>query len=102
VPPAVAVRVAACAVLTDAMLAMKPALVEVAGTVIVAGTTTELLLLASATVTPLEGAEPVSTTVQESLSAPVIDKLLQLTELTAGTIEVPVPLRLTATAGALL
>ena len=101
-PPAFAVSVAACAVLTDAMSATKPALVAVAGTVTDAGTKTEPLLLASATVTPLAGAEPVSTTVQESLSAPVIDTLLQFTELTVGTTEVPVPLNPTETAGALL
>ena len=54
-----------------------------------------------ATVPPL-GAEPDRLTVQESPSAPVMEVLLQEIALTVGATAVPVPLRLTVTAGALL
>ena len=81
---------------------MKLTLVAAGGTVTDPGTVTALLLLASATTIPVDGAEPVSVTVQESLSAPVIDMLLQMTELTVGGTIVPAPLKLTETIGALL
>lgn len=100
--PVVAVRFAICAEETEAMLALKPAVVAVAGTVTNGGMTTELLLLANATLIPPVGAEPVSVTVQESLSAPVIDVLPQAIELTVGVTAVPAPLRAIETAGALL
>jgi hypothetical protein len=98
----VAVKFAVWAVLTEFTIAVKVALAAVAGMLIDAGTPTELLLLASATVIPPVGAEPVSDTVQRSLSAPVMDVLLQVTELIVGVADVPAPLRLTDTAGALL
>lgn len=100
--PVVAVKFAVCAELTDMTFAVKVALIAVGGTVIDPGITTELLLLVSATVTPAVGAEPVSDTLQVSLRAPVIDVVLQVIELTIGVPDVPVPLRLTETAGALL
>lgn len=100
--PDVAVTFAVCAVLTEVTLAVKLALFAVAGMVIDAGTTTELLLLASATVTPPVGAEPVRATLQVSLNAPVMDVLLQVSELTVGVTDEPAPLRLMETTGALL
>lgn len=100
--PVLAVRLAVCVVLTEETAALKLAPVAVAGIVTDAGTTTALLLLARATVTPPVGAEPVSVTLQESLNAPVIDSLLQLTELTVGVVVLPVPLSATETDGALL
>lgn len=100
--PVVAVRVADCALVTAATLAVKVALVAVAGTVTELGTVTALLLLASVTTVPPLGAEPDKLTVQESPSAPVMEVLLQESALTVGATAVPVPLRLTATAGALL
>jgi len=90
-----AVRVAVCAVVTEATVAVKEALVAPAAMVTLAGTVTALLLLASATVSPPVGAAPDRVTVHESLSAPVIELLLQETALTVGATEVPVPLRLT-------
>jgi hypothetical protein len=66
------------------------------------GTVTALLLLASVTTVPPLGAEPDKLTVQESPSAPVIEVLLQESALTVAAVVVPVPLRPTATAGALL
>jgi len=100
--PVVAVKVADCAVLTAATFAVNVAVVAAAGTVTDAGTVTELLELASATVRPPVGAEPERLTLQESLSDPVIEALPQLTELTVGATDVPVPLRLTTAAAALL
>lgn len=81
---------------------MNDALEAVAGTEIVLGTVTEPLLLTIPTVTPPVGADPDSVTVQESASAPVIEVLLQETALTVGATAVPVPLRLTLAAGAVL
>jgi hypothetical protein len=100
--PVVAVRVADCALVTAATLAVKVALVAVAGTVTELGTVTALLLLASVTTVPPVGAEPDRLTVQESPSAPVMEVLLQEIPLTVAATVVPVPLRLIATAGALL
>jgi hypothetical protein len=87
-PPAVAVSVAVCAVLTDAAVAVNPALEAPAATVTDAGTVTALLLLAKLTVRALAVA-PVSVTVQASVATPVSDPLLHVTPLTAGC---PVPL----------
>jgi hypothetical protein len=100
--PLVAVREAACAVVTEAIFAAKDALDAVAGTVTELGTVTALLLLASATLTPPVGADPDRLTVQESASAPVMEVLLQYTALTVGATAVPVPVKLTVAAGALL
>jgi len=87
---------------TEATVAVKVALVPVAGTVTAFGTEAAPLLLARVTTVPPLGAEPDKLTVQESPNAPVIEVLLQEIALTVGATAVPVPLRLTATAGALL
>jgi hypothetical protein len=83
-------------------VAVNVALVAPAATVTLLGNVTALLLLASATVRPPVGAAPERVTVQASLSAPVIEVLLQETALTVGATEVPVPLRLTDALDALL
>jgi hypothetical protein len=87
-PPAVAVRVAVCAVLTADADAVNPALDAPAATVTEAGTVTALLLLERLTGVAL-AATPVSVTVQVSVAVPVSDALVQETPLTAGC---PVPL----------
>jgi hypothetical protein len=89
-PPALAVRVAVCAVLTEETVAVKVAVVEPAATVTVAGTVTDELLLARLTAKPPVGAAAFSVTVQLSVPAPVIEPLVQLSALSIGT---PVPLR---------
>ena len=100
--PVVAVRVADCAEETAPTLAVNVALLAVAGTVTDAGTVTELVLLASPTVTPPVGAEPESVTVHESDKDPVIEVLPHVRPLTVGASAVPVPLKLTVAAGAVL
>jgi hypothetical protein len=90
--PALAVRVAVCAVLTEETVAVKTAVVELAATVTVAGTVTAELLLARLTAKPPVGAAAFRVTVQLSVPAPVIEPLAQLSALNTGT---PVPLRLT-------
>jgi hypothetical protein len=89
---AVAVSVTAVMVLTDAMVAVKPALDEPAGTVTDAGTVTAELLLARPTANPPVGAAAFSVTVQLSVPGPVIDPVVQFNPVSTGT---PVPLRLT-------
>ena len=91
--PALAVRVAVCAVLTEETVAVKLAVVEPAATVTVAGTVTALLLLARLTLKPPVPAAAFRVTVQLSLPAAVMEPLAQLSALSMG---VPVPLRLTA------
>jgi hypothetical protein len=81
--PALAVSVTACADVTDDTLAVNPALVALAGTVIVAGTVAAALLLARLTLKPPLPAAAVSVTVQLSLPGPVIDALLQESALNA-------------------
>lgn len=100
--PVVAVTVADCALVTEATFAVKAAVVAVAGTVTALGTVTAPLLLARPTFTPPVGAEPDKLTVQASAREPVIEVLLQETALTVGDTVVPVPLRLTVAAGAVL
>jgi hypothetical protein len=78
--PALAVRVAVWAVVTEETVAVKAAVVAPAATVTVAGTVTALLLLARLTVNPPVAAAAFSATVQESVPAPVIDPLAQLNE----------------------
>ncbi len=94
--PALAVRVAVCAVLTGETVAVNVALLAPAATVSVAGTDTALLLLARLTPNPLLGAAALSATVQESVPAPVIDPLAQLNTprfvVFVAPAEVPVPL----------
>ena len=100
--PVVAVSVTDCALVTEAAFAVNAAVVEVAATVTELGTVTAPLLLARPTATPPVGAEPDRVTVHESASDPVIDVLLQDTELIVGVTVVPVPLKLAEIAGALL
>jgi hypothetical protein len=90
--PALAVRVTDWAVVTDATVAVNPALVAFAGTSTVAGTVTDALLLVRPTLTPPLPAAELSVTVQLSLPAPVIDALLQDNPLNAAGTAVPVPL----------
>jgi len=100
--PDPAVSVTDCAVVTADTLAVKDALVEDAGTVMEGGTVTAPSLLTRLTLRPPVGAEPDRLTVHESESEPVIDVLPQLTPLTVGATEVPVPLRFTGEVDALL
>jgi hypothetical protein len=93
--PAVAVKVAACAVVTDETVAVNAALVAFAATVTVAGTATAALLLERLTLCPPLGAAPLSVTVQASVPDPVIDALPQVSALNA-TGATPVPLSVTA------
>src|SRR5277367_5411274 len=90
-PPALAVRVTACPVVTDDTVAVNPALLALAGTTTVAGTVTDALLLARETLKPPLPAGPLSVTVQASLPAPVIDALLQESALNTPDTAFPVP-----------
>ena len=92
-PPALAVRVTDCAVVTDDTVAVNPALVALAGTTTVAGTVTEALLLVRPTLTPPLPAAELSVTVHASLPAPVMDALLQESPLNTPGTAVPVPVR---------
>ena len=94
-PPALAVRVTACAVVTEDTVAVNPTLVALAGTTTVAGTVTAALLLVRPTLKPPLPAAALSVTVHASLPAPVIDALLQDNALNAAGTAVPVPVRLT-------
>jgi hypothetical protein len=89
---ALAVNVAVCAVVTDAMFAVKLAEVAPAGTATEAGTVTALLLLATFTANPPAAAAAFSVIVQLSVPEPVIEALLQERLLSTG---LPVPLKLT-------
>jgi hypothetical protein len=91
-PPAVAVSVAVCAVLTAAAVAVNAALDDPAATVTDAGTVTALLLLARLTVVAVVAAA-VSVTVHASVPAPVSVALPHVTPLSAAG-ACPVPLRL--------
>jgi hypothetical protein len=95
-PPALAVKAADWAVLTDDTVAVKPTLVAFAGTVTVAGTTTAESLLNKLTLNPPLGAAALNVTVQASVPDPVIDPLLQEIPLNAATAvaATPVPLKL--------
>src|ERR1700691_4171017 len=92
--PALAVRVTACAVVTEETVAVNPALLALAGTNTVAGTVTPALLLVRPTLKPPSPAAVLSVTVHASLPAPVIDALLQVSPLKAPDAAVPVPVRL--------
>jgi hypothetical protein len=92
--PEVAVRVVAWAVVTEAMVAEKAALVALAGTVTVAGRVTAGLLLERLTLSPLLPAAALRVTVQASVPEPVIEPLVQKSELSVPGAAVPVPLRL--------
>jgi hypothetical protein len=78
-------------VLTEDTAAVKLAVVDPAATLTVAGTVTAVLLLVRPTTNPPPAAATFSVTVQLSVPAPVIDRLVQLSPLNTGT---PVPLRL--------
>ena len=91
--PEVAVRVAACAVATEAMVAEKAALVALAGMVTVAGRVTAALLLDRLTLSPPLPAAALRVTVQASVPEPVIEPLEQESPLNAPGATVPVPLR---------
>jgi hypothetical protein len=94
-PPALAVRVTGWAAVTDATVAVNPALVAFAATITVAAKVTAALLLAGLTLKPPLPAAPLSVTVQLSLPDPVIDALLQESALNVACAAVPVPVRLT-------
>jgi hypothetical protein len=91
-PPVLAVRVTACAVVTEVTAAVKPALVALAGTTTATGTVTAVLLLLNPTLTPPLPAAELSVTVHVSFPAPVSDALLQERELNVPGAAVPVPL----------
>jgi hypothetical protein len=92
--PAVAVRVAVCAVVTEAIVAEKATPVEFAGTVTVAGKVTEVSLLERLTLSPPLPAAALRVTVQASVPAPVIEPLVQENALSVPGAAVPVPPRL--------
>lgn len=79
--PALAVRVAVCAVVHEDTVALKLALVAPAGIVTEAGTVTAELLLARLTANPPLAAAAVRETVQLSVPAAVIELLLQFSAL---------------------
>ena len=79
-PPALAVNVAVCAVVTVVAEAVNLALAAPAVTVTVAGAVTVELLLDRLTVNPPLGAAALSATVQVSVPAPVIVPLVQFNE----------------------
>lgn len=85
--PALAVRVAACAVVTEATVAAKLALVAPAATVTEAGTVTDALVLARLTAKPPLVAAELSETVQASVPEPVIEALVQETAVNFGVAE---------------
>jgi hypothetical protein len=91
--PTLAVSVTACAVETDATVAVKPPLLVLAGTTTVAGTVTAALLLAKATLKPPLPAAALNVTVHASVPAPANDALVQESALSAAGTAVPVPVR---------
>jgi hypothetical protein len=90
-PPALAVRVTVCAVLTVETVAAKLPVVAPAATVTLPGTVTAELLLARLTANPPLAAAAFRVTVQLSVPAPVIDPLVQFNAFSTG---MPFPLRL--------
>jgi hypothetical protein len=90
IPPALAARVADCAVFTAVTVAVKPAEVAPATMFVDAGTVTAALLLVRFTVRPPVGAAAFSVTVQLSVPAPVMDPVAQVTAVNLGT---PLPSR---------
>ena len=100
--PVVAVSVAVCALVTDETVAVNEAVDAPAATDTLAGTVTALLLLASVTPVPPDGAAELKVTVHCVDPAPVNELVPQESALTVGATAVPVPLRAMATAGALV
>ena len=82
--PAVAVTVAVWAEVTAVTVAVKLALVALAGTCTIAGTVRAVLLLDRLTFKPPDGAADVSVTLHVSEPAPVRDALLQVRLLSAA------------------
>lgn len=76
-PPALAVKLAACAVVTAETIAVNPALVAPAGTVTVAGTVTAAFPLVRPTLKPPLPAAKLNVAVQASVPDPVRDALPQ-------------------------
>jgi hypothetical protein len=97
--PAVAVKVAVCAVVTEATAAEKATPVELAGTVTVAGRVTAAALLERLTLSPPLPAAALRVTVQASVPDPVIEPPVQERALSVPGADVPVPLRLITTDG---
>ena len=95
-------NVAVCAVVTEETVAVNEAEDAPDATVMLAGTVTALLLLATVTTAPPLGAAELSVTVHGVDAAPVNELLPQENAFNVGATAVPVPLRLIATAGALL
>jgi hypothetical protein len=93
--PYVAVSVAVCEELTAVTVAVKPTLVEPAGTVTLAGTVTAVLLLTRPMAMPPVGAAAVKLAVHVSVPALLMDAWLHEMAFNVGEV-VPVPLRLTA------
>lgn len=93
--PAVAVRVAVCAEVTAATVAVKLAEAAPAATVTEAGTVTAELLLARLTLIPPVAAAVVSVTVHASVPVPVNVLVEQESPLRVASDPSPVPLRLT-------
>jgi hypothetical protein len=83
-PPACAVSVAVCAVVTDDTVAANAALLAPAGISTEAGTTTAVLLLLNPTVVPPVGAAPLSDTVHASVPAPLIEPFAHVMALRTG------------------
>jgi hypothetical protein len=81
----VAVSVAVCVELTAAIVAVKPALAELAGTLTEVGSVTEASLLKRFTVSPPVGATALALTVQASVPAPVMDALVHVMPLSTAT-----------------
>ena len=88
--PALAVRLAACAVETGNTFAVNWALVAFVGTSAAGDIVTAALLLDRATLKPGASAGPLIVTMQRSAPEPVIDALLQEMPVSFGS---PVPLR---------
>ena len=95
-------NVAVCALITDEIFAVNEAEDAPEATVTLTGTSTVLLLLASVTTVPLLGAAELIVTVHVVDPAPVNELFPQESALNVDATPVPVPLRLTATTGALL
>ena len=89
VPPTLAERIAVCELLTDETAAEKPALLEPAATVTVAGTVTAALLLDRFTANPPLAATAFSVTVHVSEPAPRKDEVVHENPVIVGC---PVPL----------
>ena len=81
---ALAVNVAVCVVLTEVTFAVNEAEDAPEGTVTLAGTVTALLLLATATLSPVEGAAAFRDTVQDVLLEPENEPLEHESALMVG------------------